>query len=281
MATYYLNADSGNDTTGDGSSGSPWLTMLLTEPKLLDGDTVILQDSTATYAFANDSITKTIDIIGESYGGAIFDAGAVADQKWQMSSGKTINVENVFFTNGYFMTNYSGWFGGSGAATLNLTNCRFYGSEIAISRAAIIFLGNGAGFTISLDRVLIFDNEWTGSGSGLFTSNDSASTEMVINNSVIHYNGTTGNEGTAFLGNTNGVVNAVFTNSIFRNSQAVTVAINVDGTEEANHCCFSGSFSSVPTGTGNITSDPLFVDETNGNYNLSPSSPCIGTGTLV
>lgn len=40
------------------------------------------------------------------------------------------------------------------------------------------------------------------------------------------------------------------------------------------------NISSFPLNTGNITSDPLFVDAPNGNYNLRPTSPCIDTGTV-
>ena len=39
--------------------------------------------------------------------------------------------------------------------------------------------------------------------------------------------------------------------------------------------------TSAPSGIGNITSDPLFVDAANGNFNLRPASPCIDTGTLI
>jgi hypothetical protein len=40
------------------------------------------------------------------------------------------------------------------------------------------------------------------------------------------------------------------------------------------YSCIEGSYS----GTGVINSDPLFVDQAAGNYNLLPSSPCIDTG---
>ncbi len=38
--------------------------------------------------------------------------------------------------------------------------------------------------------------------------------------------------------------------------------------------CVEGGFD----GEGNIDSDPLFVDPNNGNYRLSPGSPCIDAG---
>lgn len=41
------------------------------------------------------------------------------------------------------------------------------------------------------------------------------------------------------------------------------------------------NLTSVPSGTGNITADPLFVDAPNDNFNLRPTSPCIDTGVLL
>ena len=39
-----------------------------------------------------------------------------------------------------------------------------------------------------------------------------------------------------------------------------------------------GSYYAM-NGVGNVDADPLFVDEANGDYRLSPNSPCINTGT--
>jgi hypothetical protein len=51
-------------------------------------------------------------------------------------------------------------------------------------------------------------------------------------------------------------------------------------TPTATYCDFY-NITDNPTGTGVITSDPLFVDPSNGIFNLRPTSPCIDTGTLV
>jgi len=39
--------------------------------------------------------------------------------------------------------------------------------------------------------------------------------------------------------------------------------------------------SGAPSGTGNITADPLFENPAGGNFNLRPTSPAPNTGTLV
>jgi hypothetical protein len=48
-----------------------------------------------------------------------------------------------------------------------------------------------------------------------------------------------------------------------------------------NICCIH-NFTSATNGFGaSITSDPLLIDPINGNLKLQPSSPCIGTGTII
>ena len=41
-ATYYLDADAGSDTTGDGSAGNPWATLVKAQATVVSGDTVKL-----------------------------------------------------------------------------------------------------------------------------------------------------------------------------------------------------------------------------------------------
>ena len=48
MATYYINADTGDDTTGDGSSALPWATLSKGITGSASGDTIFAQNSTNT-----------------------------------------------------------------------------------------------------------------------------------------------------------------------------------------------------------------------------------------
>lgn len=50
----------------------------------------------------------------------------------------------------------------------------------------------------------------------------------------------------------------------------------------SNNCVYGNSadnYSGLSPGPGDISQDPLFVDKTNGNYHLTPISPCIDAGT--
>jgi hypothetical protein len=80
------------------------------------------------------------------------------------------------------------------------------------------------------------------------------------------------------IGHDGGVVTCK--NSIFVNATGISFPAYTSGNGITSYSCFY-SFSTTPTGTGNITSDPLFVDPSNSNFNLRATSPCIATGTLV
>jgi hypothetical protein len=63
-------------------------------------------------------------------------------------------------------------------------------------------------------------------------------------------------------------------NSILNNCILYSNGDN-NGNSVFNYCRIE---STSMTGTGNITNDPAFIDPTNGNYHLLPSSPCINSG---
>ena len=46
-----------------------------------------------------------------------------------------------------------------------------------------------------------------------------------------------------------------------------------------NYCDFYNNGFTPPTGTGNISNDPLFVDPINSDFHLTQNSPCIDAGT--
>ena len=56
MAIYYINSVSGNDTTGTGAAGAPWLTMSKAHTSSATGDTIILQPASAVYTFPDLAI---------------------------------------------------------------------------------------------------------------------------------------------------------------------------------------------------------------------------------
>jgi hypothetical protein len=130
--------------------------------------------------------------------------------------------------------------GGAEASTLN--NC--------------ILSGNSAQYGGGLDsgtanNCLIFDNS-ADSGGGLEAS--------IANNSTLVAN--TGEFGSG------GADSSTLNNCIdFYNT-------NADSYSTYNYCCSDQE----PTGAGNITNDPAFVNWQNNNFHLTPNSPCINSG---
>jgi len=96
-------------------------------------------------------------------------------------------------------------------------------------------------------------------------------------NATIYGNTTPADGGT--YGDVGGVIvwgttTATFVNSIINGNSPTNVATGSLGTLNISYSNIEGDWS----GTGNIDAAPLFVDATNGNYHLTPSSPCIDAG---
>ena len=69
MATYYLNADTGNNTTGTGTSALPWLTIAKAVTSSTTGDTIYCQNSTATYSWVLQDFVSGRTVTGQSAAG--------------------------------------------------------------------------------------------------------------------------------------------------------------------------------------------------------------------
>jgi hypothetical protein len=87
MTTWYINADTGDDGTGNGSAIFPWKTLLKAHTSATTNDTVTCQDSTAHYLWETMAFSKNLIVQGVTIGGsgAIFDAAGV-EAKWTTSA---------------------------------------------------------------------------------------------------------------------------------------------------------------------------------------------------
>jgi len=102
MPTYYINADTGNDSTGTGTSGAPWKTISKAHTSAAAGDTIICQDSVAAYTWGNQTFTKGLTIQGQrdNGSGAVFDALNVAViYSISLGSGENISFSKLKFYN--------------------------------------------------------------------------------------------------------------------------------------------------------------------------------------
>ncbi|MDP6275611.1 MAG: right-handed parallel beta-helix repeat-containing protein, partial [Candidatus Marinimicrobia bacterium] len=135
--------------------------------------------------------------------------------------------------------------GGSPALyDLHLTNVNGTSDALQINNDAVVTMYN----------LLITDSNYGG---------------VTINNTAIAYifQSTIYGNATGIYDNSTGTVSAV--NSIIWNNTAATY-----GTPTITYSDVEGGY----TGTGNINSNPVFVDSLNGDFNLQITSPCIDTG---
>jgi len=135
--------------------------------------------------------------------------------------------------------------GGSPALyNLHLTNVNGTSDALQINNDAVVTMFN----------LLITNSNY----AGVTVNNDAIATM---------YNLTIYGNATGIYENSTGSVSAV--NSILWNNTVATY-----GTPTITYSDVEGSY----TGTGNINSDPIFVDSANGDFNLQITSPCIDAG---
>ena len=93
---YYINADTGNDTTGAGTAVSPWATLAKAYASSAVGDTIHFQSSTAHYALVTATMASRT-LIGVSAKTCVLDGGGASAVQWLLSG--TFSVSNLRFTN--------------------------------------------------------------------------------------------------------------------------------------------------------------------------------------
>ena len=288
MATWYISP-SGSDSTGNGSSGNPWLTLAQANSQASSGDTVMCAAGTYSLS-AQISITKSLNIIGSGTtgtAGAIFDWGGNTRATCISVSTGTLAFSNMRFRNAAGVT---GGFsiGGAGAA-MTFSNCKFDAFVLSAGDVGnALFKSRSAGGTLSLTACEIYGITRSSAADASFCDQYSAGSSMTFLNCVIYSSAALGSQVPYLISYNGNGTGSTFTvkNSIFVATSGTNVTFRYNtslGTWTATACCFYG-FQSY-SGTGVITSDPLFVDAANANFNLRNSpgvavSPCIGAGVL-
>lgn len=292
MATYYLNADTGNDTTGNGSSGNPWKTISKAHTSASSGDTIICQESTASYSFATQIFTKSLNIYGvnDDASGVVFDGGGLA-LRWYANFSATVvlDIEKITFQN--ITTSNNGTY-------QNIFACNhmtFKGNIVRniINTAPSGSTGNGGivggeyQSGVQDHAIVIQGNLFYDLNGGTPALNISLHGNGGNDTGYIYwYNNTVYADGAyttpIFFGvGSIGALDYRIKNNIFYST--ISTALVSSGSALNGLFNYNSTYNctNVPTGTGNITSDPLFVDAANDNFNLRPTSPCIDTGVLL
>ncbi len=283
MASVYISP-TGNDTTGNGTSGNPWATISKAVSSSSAGDTILCDVANGNFTFVSQVFTtaRTIGTFGGT-SNAVFDAAAAAGVSWTVNvsltvsgltfqnenesvlaadvlfkaqgAGVIVNFTNCIFTNiiwngGQDYHIFATDNGGTSTATFNLTSCLIYNCTGAAANGALFGSPGAISLAVVLLNCTIYTNAIAGNTLCIVDAN-AATTTMSVTNCIVW--------------NAGGAVN--WTN---RGSPTITGTNNdILG------------WTSPPALTNQIASDALFVDSANGNFNLRPTSPCIGAGTVI
>lgn len=269
MATRYLSP-TGNDTTGDGTIGNPWLTITKACSASVSGDTIMMAAGTypvvtpITNAYLPSS--KSLNFTGVSCFSTIITHGGY----WFGGSGASYVFSDLGFTavGGTWEFDFSYY----ASANSTFQRCFFYGlDDFSGSNGPFVTFGI-VGSTLSFYSC-IFKNLLR-ANSGYFANLYNTPVFNIANNVFYTAVPSALNKRMKAFSN-NGCTGFMKNNIIMYVSSPAGV---FDGPTKSYNCVYNGG--GVP-GTGGIILDPLFVDPTNNNFNLRPNSPCLGAGTLI
>lgn len=283
MANYYI-ATTGNDTTGSGTLVAPWLTLAKALASSASGDTIYI--AAGTYTFTNITTTAMSGRIlqGADATTTIFD-GSAADVTWSVSGVSSIN-DLTFYNiknDGPADMNQSGVFFGYLNHTTTFNRCIFnHIIGTTLSGSVFTHSWSASESNFILNNCLLYD--WSGVGTQDciqtkgYNTNATSRWECYnctfdLTDSVMGY----------FVRSTVTPTWKMVNCIVYRASGgAKNMLFTAGSTAIATTCDFYGDIANnIPVSTGNITTDPVFVSVSDRNYNLQPTSPCIGTGTLI
>ncbi|MBT4121253.1 MAG: hypothetical protein HOD54_04620 [Candidatus Magasanikbacteria bacterium] len=230
-ATIYTNSDTGNDSTGDGTSGSPYKTFYKAYSEAISGDSI---DASGTFDWDNGAgetgdvtsygyrIQKNITINGHGASSTIFQSDSVIDSSnkrvFTIYDGYSFTVNSS--TIRYGETDSTGWSGGcinsESGSNVTLNNSDIYGCRVYGGYGFGIYaLGN-----LTLTNSALFDNIdsiYNGYGAGIYFS--SSTGNLIITNSSIYNNqntsgGADGGGGVCIHNGTATITNSTITNNL-------------------------------------------------------------------
>ena len=282
MATYYI-APTGNDTTGNGSQGNPWQTINKAITASASGDTINLSAGTFAWPSAPPVLADRT-LIGQGTDKTVVDGAGATLAGWTMTG--TTTIQKIRFTNavkssagntGLFAVGANGthvitfdncqfdgltWnfanaggiilivYSVTGSVILNVVNCLFYGCKSAgLSQDGHIWVANGSVTTANITNCTFFTNR-SGAQNVVIIGGLGAGTLWVLKNNIFY----------DISGTSPQFVSA--SSPFYTGSNANVIY----------------GYSSVPTLTGTIASDPMMVDPLNNLFQLRPGSPAVDAG---
>ena len=196
---------------------------------------------------------------GLPYGGGICIATHNGVNTLPIITNNTISDNSAFAGGGIFCLN----------SCMPTIEDNIISNNYAEFGGGVCFLNQEAQTSADISRNLIFDNHAGDMGGGIYF----CSGDLTIRNCTI-----TGNTAQDYYGSqiklyggSSSVINSIVWGSTGSPENDISDA---EGNCNITYSCIRANFA----GTGNIYTDPLFIDADNENFHLLPDSPCIDTG---
>lgn len=316
MAEWHCDWAAGNDTTGDGSEGSPYKTIQKCLDVLSAGDKVWVKAS-ASYLeqpSAGTAGAATNPVVVEGYtttkgdgGQATIDAESTRNFCWTEGSSSFYVLRNLIMQDASAAGVWA-----TGADGMVFQNCRITGAGafggVVVDNAPLFVdceIDNNGGAGIDADigvqciRCKIHDNSgdginasagcvlyqcelWSNTGDNIRSDGSfSAGMRAVVLQCTIDGDGQNSDSGVFAVGN---IAPAIFDSIIYDCAIGIEVtdagsAVDPDALGAGGNNLVNGNgtqYQNWTHTTGDVTSAPDFVDEAGGDYRVNPGSPAIG-----
>ena len=305
--TVYI-APTGNDTTGDGSSSNPWLTLTKAVAETTVGDTIIAKAGTHAWDTIGDLNGNRI-LRGETGNrdDVIFD-GNGENFTWTISDAfdvgvKETTVKDITFTGLYATDTNRKIMVGSGSITSDclIENCVFHDIELSGEAAngelfayGVVPTGNNSR-TIFRKCTMYNIREASGAGNSfiLLTQTNMGDIRLLFEGCTLYLDGANpiNNFARQSTAGSGADIQIEMKNSIFVNATTGNIAwkTNAHATvvytmNHSNFYASPNSWTNLPTLDANSTTvDPLFISPSSPDriFELRPGSPIFKTGTKI
>ena len=231
-------SSTGNDSTGDGSLGTPYLTLTKGIQQVADGGTVNI--AAGTYAETTMiTLDKDVTITGDSTTNTIIDGGN-SHRSFDIAGGKTVAMNYLSIRNGNANNGDGNGNDGGGIqnwGTLTLNNSTISGNNAATAGGAFANAG-----TLTLNNSTISGNT-TGDGGGIRNTGGGT---VILNNTTVSNNTATSNGGG--INNVSGTLtlkNTLIAGNTSSNNQDVTGTIDTNTTSCLGSDCTSNDGKTI------------------------------------